>query len=99
MSRIQDILARAERDGTMRRTQTATSLVPEPPEFVAPPVSGSSALDPQSYLSEVGAPAAFMPPVTAPAISAAVAAVAPPAVTTRTAQATLHPALVAAINP
>jgi protein-tyrosine kinase len=99
MSRIQDILARAERDGTARRTHSATSLVPETSEFVAPPIAGTSALDTQAFVSDRDPAPPFMPPVTAPAISAAVAAVSPAAVPTRTAQATLHPALVAAIDP
>jgi capsular exopolysaccharide synthesis family protein len=92
MSRIQDILARAERDGTARRTQTAPSLVPPPPDFAAPEysapmVDGTSALEPAAYL---------------PPLEASIAA--PPAVgtgvaETRTASAILHPALVSAIAP
>lgn len=85
MSRIQDILAKAERDGTARRTQTADFAArpqaPAPP-LPAPLVAGTSALEP-SVFSAAGTVA----PVTAPAPEA------------RTAVATLHPTLVAAIEP
>jgi non-specific protein-tyrosine kinase len=76
MSRIQDILAKAERDGTARRTQTATSnLQPVP---AAPIVDGTSALDTAAF-----APAAVAMPVApaTPAPAPAPAAVASPAVT------------------
>jgi capsular exopolysaccharide synthesis family protein len=93
MSRIQEILARAERDGTARRTQAAPSLVPAasdyaPPDFVAPAIDGSSALDRAPFRPSVE-------PVAAPGPTA-VAAV---AVEGRTASAILHPALVSAIAP
>jgi capsular exopolysaccharide synthesis family protein len=100
MSRIQDILARAERDGTARRTQASPTLVPPPADFVAPSIDGTSALEPQPFMPEVE-PAVF----TASAISAPSALNAPlvtgatTTIGTRTAQATLHPALVAAIKP
>jgi protein-tyrosine kinase len=91
MSRIQDILAKAERDGTARRTQTteftsrpaapmASPLPPAP--LAAPLIAGTSALDSSAF-----------PP------SAAAVSVAAPAPETRTAVATLHPLLVAAIDP
>jgi protein-tyrosine kinase len=93
MSRIQDILARAERDGTARRTQSAPSLVPPPgfsePDFSPPPVDGTSALD-----------RAFMPTADQAASAAPVGtASATTVVEGRTASAILHPALVAAIAP
>jgi capsular exopolysaccharide synthesis family protein len=92
MSRIQDILARAERDGTARRTQTSPSLVPPPPDFVAPEfpapaIHGSSALEPAPYVPAMDAPIA------------AAAAAAPAVADVRTASAILHPALVSAIAP
>src|SRR5688572_17410564 len=95
MSRIQDILARAERDGTARRTQTSPSLVPpaadvRPPDFSAPEIDGTSALH----------RAPFMPAADPMAMTTPVAtAVAPTAVEVRTANAVLHPALIAAIAP
>ncbi len=94
MSRIQDILARAERDGTARRTQTSPTLVPSPadftpPDFAAPAIDGTSALNRAPFI-----------PAAEPAMAAPVAtAVAPVAVEGRTASAILHPALVAAIAP
>jgi capsular exopolysaccharide synthesis family protein len=97
MSRIQDILARAERDGTARRTQSSPvepddrrrpATVPE--AFVAPPIDGTAALDAAPFRAELAAVAT--PP-------AAVAAAASATIEMRTAQATLHPALVAAIAP
>ena len=88
MSRIQDILAKAERDGTTRRTQAGPSLTQGPSAVattLGPSIDGSSALDPLPFIT---------PSPVAPAATAA------PAVTeTRTAHATLHPALVAAIAP
>lgn len=98
MSRIQDILARAERDGTARRTQAAPSLVPAAPEYAAPGVDGTSALERSPFMPEMVDPTPFTSSVTsigAPAGSAAAAVASEP----RTAQPTLHPALVAAINP
>lgn len=87
MSRIQDILAKAERDGTMRRSPAEnfrsanTEPLPAPSPVTRAPVNGSSALDPEySSASE--------------ALSAATAVA-----DTRTAAATLHPTLVAAIDP
>jgi protein-tyrosine kinase len=118
MSRIQDILAKAERDGTARRTQS-DSFTPSPPvafpppqahsagsaqaqsagsaQAVTPRVDGTSALNPFSPAS-IGPPA---PPSVAPVTPsiAAVAAQAAPSAEPRTAVATLHPLLVAAINP
>ena len=101
MSRIQDILARAERDGMTRRTQAEPANTPASAPVIAP-VSGSSALDTAPYVTPVesavgrgvsaspggpdkGRPTAF-PTATE---------LAEP----RTATATLHPALVSAIAP
>lgn len=86
MSRIQDILAKAERDGTARRTQTAefpprpaaSAPAPAAPAFVA----GTSALEPSMFGAAAGPVAAEAPPAEL-----------------RTAVATLHPMLVAAIEP
>lgn len=91
MSRIMEILARAERDGTARRTQSGLSDAPPLP-------TGGDALD-----------APFFPPVApgadlAPPRVGSTDLLVPPAshpelVEPRTARATLHPALVAAIDP
>ena len=94
MSRIQDILARAERDGTTRRTQPSSGLGSQAADFQPPAVSGSSALDASAFMPDVVDPTPFMSPATTAAAPAAAVAVEP-----RTAQATLHPALVAAIDP
>jgi capsular exopolysaccharide synthesis family protein len=84
MSRIQDILAKAERDGTTQRTQPPSSVVSVASAAVlAPAVDGSSALSPSPFRSE--------PPPLAQALA--------PASEPRTARATLHPSLVAAIAP
>lgn len=92
MSRIQDILARAERDGTARRTQAAPTFGSPAPAAVAPiapAIDGTAAL----------APTPFMPAVIEePEVPAAVIAPTAPS-EGRTAQATLHPALVTAIAP
>jgi protein-tyrosine kinase len=105
MSRIQDILARAERDGTARRTQSSPTLVPPSPDYGAPdfgaeyatpdfsprPVEGTSAFHPSPFM-----PAMEPAAMTAPAATVT----APPAAPeTRTAHAILHPALIAAIAP
>jgi len=97
MSRIQEILAKAERDGTARRTQTSGGTVaatPIPAAFPAQPlpprVDGTSALDPAPF-----APSAIATPV----VAVAPPPMAPTAVDARTATATLHPLLVAAIEP
>jgi protein-tyrosine kinase len=55
MSRIQDILSRAERDGTARRTQSSPTLVPPPAEFTPqdygpPAIDGTSALDRSPFI-------------------------------------------------
>src|SRR5687767_1839280 len=112
MSRIQEILAKAEREGTVRRTQTTEGLVPPAPvafpqqpahsagpaqSAATPRVDGSSALDPFAPAAAVSPVAAPIAPVT-PSI-AAVASQAGPISEPRTAIATLHPLLVAAINP
>jgi protein-tyrosine kinase len=100
MSRIQDILARAERDGTARRTQAAVEA-----EYPLPGINGTAALDSAPFMPtfEPAAPAAVSP-INPAAAAAAAAAVATPAMTTgvvetRTANAVLHPALVTAIAP
>jgi len=96
VSRIQDILAKAERDGTTRRTQTDAAPMPLAAGVVAP-IDGTGALDPAVFMpatvTTMGSPAAAATMVdarTAPRIET---------VTSRTARATLHPALVAAIAP
>ena len=93
MSRIQEILAKADRDGTARRTQTSGTITaaPAPPAFpqqpmMAPLVDGTSALDAAQLTSAPFAPA---PSPLAAAVSSE----------PRTATATLHPLLVAAIDP
>jgi capsular exopolysaccharide synthesis family protein len=93
VSRIQDILAKAERDGMTRRTSADPAFSPAPQAAVVSPViapvNGSGALNPSPFLTpEVSQPIAA-PPVPAT----------PAAPVTRTARATLHPALVAAIAP
>jgi capsular exopolysaccharide synthesis family protein len=75
MSRIQDILAKADRDGTAGRMPPPPAPAPQARAAAAHPVDGSSALD----SSFVSAPTGAAPP--------------------RSALATLHPALVAAIAP
>lgn len=90
MSRIQDILAKAERDGTARRTHTEPVL--SGPTAVVAPIEGAVALDRTP----------FMPPITtmpAPLVVEEPLPAAPATVDGRTARATLHPALVAAIAP
>jgi capsular exopolysaccharide synthesis family protein len=97
MSRIQDILAKAERDGTARRTQTSSAFAPAPAHqvTVAPAVDGTAALDTGTF-APTTRPAAIPPPPEPHLVSA-------PARTEpaepRSARATLHPALVAAIAP
>lgn len=99
MSRIQEILAKAERDGTARRTQGSVGIAANapaptafPPPSMGPLTEGSSALD-QAAFVPAAAPAPIAPTLTvAPAASVATAQ-------GRTAVATLHPLLVAAIDP
>jgi capsular exopolysaccharide synthesis family protein len=100
MSRIQEILAKAERDGTARRTQTGGGMPPPAPSafppqpVIAPLVDGTSALDTSQIAGSHYAPAAIASPmVAAPAPASA------PSAEGRTATATLHPLLVAAIDP
>jgi protein-tyrosine kinase len=88
MSRIQDILAKAERDGTRRTSPSPfTPAATEPMAAAAPmaPVSGANALD----------TAAFRPTLAPPPAAEA----APAAPELRTASASLHPALVSALEP
>lgn len=82
MSRIQDILAKAERDGTARRSQPAGGFAAHAAPAAAPRVDGTAALD--TVLSEAL-------PLAGPS-DAAVA-------DSRAAMPTLHPLLVAAIDP
>ena len=115
MSRIQEILAKAERDGTTRRTQADTfapqapvPFTPAPTHAAAPApsapvtqrVDGSSALDPFSP-ANVATTTSTLAPAPAPVVPslAAVASQAAQVTEPRTAIATLHPLLVAAINP
>jgi capsular exopolysaccharide synthesis family protein len=110
MSRIQDILARAERDGTARRTHSSPSLVPPAhdfgePTFGPPSFDGTAALDPAPFVpTKDTSMAAAVAGAVAPAAAPAVAPIVPPVVTPtviegQTAHAVLHPALVAAIAP
>jgi capsular exopolysaccharide synthesis family protein len=89
MSRIQEILAKAERDGTARRTPPAPTLVPPPgagPVAISPVVDGTSALDPSPFRPSMD-------------VRQAVVQAGTEVVEPRTARATLHHALVAAIAP
>jgi capsular exopolysaccharide synthesis family protein len=118
MSRIQEILAKAERDGTARRTQ-AEPFTPAPPVPFAPApapahvttaataapaapprVDGSSALDPfpSGTMAAASSSLAPAPPPVVPSL-AAVASQATAVTEPRAAVATLHPLLIAAINP
>jgi capsular exopolysaccharide synthesis family protein len=96
MSRIQDILAKAERDGTARRLPSSSAGVAAAPATVLTPhFDGSAALPnpfsaPMALNTDPPAARAGTQPVDMPH-----AAPAEP----RTARATLHPALVAAIAP
>ena len=81
MSRIQDILAKADREGTTRHAQSQSGTL-STSSAVMTPVDGTAALE----------PAPFVP-------AAAAAPPSPSRPEPRTAQATLHPALVAAIAP
>jgi non-specific protein-tyrosine kinase len=92
MSRIQDILAKAERDGTAHRTQPASTMVGVgSTATLSPAVDGSSALNPSPFRPEpVSQSVAAMAPAAMPSATT---------LETRTARATLHPALVAAIAP
>ena len=87
MSRIHDILAKAERDGTARRTQAPPSVISTGSAgagSLAPNVQGSSALNPTSFAAtSVAAPMAPVPIAPEPRVARAVA----------------HPALVAALLP
>jgi protein-tyrosine kinase len=104
MSRIQDILARAERDGTARRTQPTPTLVPPAPEYTPSEyggraIDGTSALDPSAFI-QVKEPVAPMPaPVAAPVATAVAPPVSPVVAEGHAAPAILHPALVSAIAP
>jgi protein-tyrosine kinase len=102
MSRIQEILAKAERDGTTRRTQTEDFT---PSRAAAPRIDGTSALDTFAPTSAPSSPVPLAPlapqipqaGASGPIAAVPVSTVAPAEV--RTAIATLHPLLVAAINP
>jgi capsular exopolysaccharide synthesis family protein len=100
VSRIQDILAKAEREGMTRRTQAEPSLTPPPP-LAAPviaPVTGTAALDTTPFLppADPGTVARGLAPA---AVPDRVRPVSSPAAEPRTGRATLHPALIAAIAP
>jgi capsular exopolysaccharide synthesis family protein len=99
MSRIQEILAKAERDGTVRRTQTEDFTTSR---AAGPRIDGTSALDTFAPTAAPAPPVAAAAPISpvaplAPIAAVPVSTVAPTDV--RTAIATLHPLLVAAINP
>ena len=96
MSRIQDILAKAERDGTARRLQASPGAITAPATVLTPHFDGSAALGTHPFapgrvhdeaVYDTGAAAA------APVIAE------PASLEPRTAQPTLHPTLVAAIAP
>jgi protein-tyrosine kinase len=103
MSRIQEILAKAERDGTARRTQTGGAMPPPAPsafppqQVIASLIDGTSALDASQLASPPFAPAGLGSPVVASIAAPATTSAAP--AEGRTATATLHPLLVAAIDP
>jgi capsular exopolysaccharide synthesis family protein len=105
MSRIQDILARAERDGTARRTQPSPTLVPPPaPEFTpqeygGPAIDGTSALDPSPFIQVKEPAVPVATPIAAPVAAAVAPPVGPAVAEGRAAHAILHAALVAAIAP
>lgn len=90
MSRIQDILAKAERDGTARRMPSTSPGIVATPATVLTPHFDSTAFE-STATFEPGPFAAPTPDVVE--VPHAVAA------EPRTARATLHPALVAAIAP
>jgi capsular exopolysaccharide synthesis family protein len=80
MSRIQDILAKADRDGTARRLQpTSGGLASAPSAVLTPVFEGATPIGPSTFVAPAPPAAAHAEP--------------------RTARATLHPALVAAIAP
>lgn len=114
MSRIQEILAKAERDGTARRTQSETLTPPVPftpaPVHTPPPpaivsvtqrVDGTAALDPFPPSAVAAASTASLTPAPTPVVPSltAVASQATELTEPRTAIATLHPLLIAAVNP
>lgn len=86
MSRIQDILAKAERDGTRRTSPSPFTQAAEPMPAAAPlaPTAGANALDTASFMPALAPPAAQADAAT-PEL--------------RTASASLHPALVSALEP
>jgi capsular exopolysaccharide synthesis family protein len=89
MSRIQDILSKAERDGTARRTRSLTEEGPVAPRIVMPPAPSApsrAAQQPAFEPAMTGAPA--WTPVAAPAIETQGRA---------SINATLDPRLVAAL--
>jgi capsular exopolysaccharide synthesis family protein len=98
MSRIQDILAKAERDGTARRTQsTAVSPPPASTHFAAQPlpprVDGTAALGSTVSIS-IPVPSIVTPEPLRPQVAAARVET-----DVRTGVPTMHPFLVAAIEP
>jgi protein-tyrosine kinase len=102
MSRIQDILAKAERDGTARRTQSGGHVTPPPPsafrpDFTESRVDGTSALESAPVSLGTFTPTVVVTPVIETPLPAVESTTAAPE--TRTAVATLHPLLVAAIEP
>jgi protein-tyrosine kinase len=102
MSRIQDILAKAERDGTARRTQSSGTVTPPLPsafrsDFGESRVDGSSALENAPVSIGTFTPTVVVTPVIEtplPSVEGTTAVA-----EARTAVATLHPLLVAAIDP
>src|SRR5262245_31106351 len=93
MSRIQDILAKAERDGTARRVPSGpATAVAAPATVLTPNFDNAAAFEPGPFAAPIAAPIGGPLPgiVDVPHTVAA---------EPRTARATLHPALVAAIAP
>ena len=77
MSRIQEILAKAERDGTVRRTQATgtasagpapAAFPPARPELVDQRVAGTSALDTASFAPSLTPSLAANAAAAAPAV-------------------------------
>jgi Mrp family chromosome partitioning ATPase len=96
MSRIQEILARAERDGTARRTR-GDEAPPSPPSL-----ESAGAVDARPLFPRGGALGTSIGTSLAPATAAPATLMAPavtPAAEPRPVHTTLHPALIAAIDP
>lgn len=97
MSRIQDILAKADRDGTARRLPSSPAGMGAAPATVLTPNFDGGAALPSPFTAPIPGTDTLgvKAPAPAPVIEVPHAVVTEP----RTARATLHPALVAAIAP